>query len=325
MFLEPVYLNESMLMNCASYFFGGIGLEAETKTKSENQKNIQGQGKGGAGFDILGNIAKATGELSLQGEKKDLYNFEITMVRRYTLGAIHMNVIQELEKNNLAEISSKSLKQGKPNENYSRIKSLLKPVDFYSIIQILKLSLPQFEKFFTLMGEKLFQQDNQKHKSKLPVVKKHQDAIKLVQILNELIIEIEKNYLESNQLEMVMYDESGKILGIVDIDVKDKNPNEIKAQLTDGEFYIFGKVVRYFKKDEQISLVQRSVLSILIEKLNAIIVIMGYFNQNSDKEGQAFINNWVNLTNQIESILNMLLVLKVEGPVVRIKAMSICM
>ncbi len=42
MFLEPVYLNETMLMNCASYFFKGISLEAETISNTENSKKYVG-------------------------------------------------------------------------------------------------------------------------------------------------------------------------------------------------------------------------------------------------------------------------------------------
>src|SRR5689334_21110162 len=36
-FLEPVYLNESMVLNCAAYLFKGVNLESE-RTESESQQ-----------------------------------------------------------------------------------------------------------------------------------------------------------------------------------------------------------------------------------------------------------------------------------------------
>jgi hypothetical protein len=38
-FLEPVYLNEKMVLNCAAYLWKGVALETELTAKSEGTKS----------------------------------------------------------------------------------------------------------------------------------------------------------------------------------------------------------------------------------------------------------------------------------------------
>ena len=77
MFLEPIYLNEVMLMNCASYLFKGVSLKAETVSTTENTKGIEGQVDGNAegGLSFLSNLAKISGGLSLQGNNNNVQNY----------------------------------------------------------------------------------------------------------------------------------------------------------------------------------------------------------------------------------------------------------
>ncbi len=48
---------------------------------------------------------------------------------------------------------------------------------------------------------------------------------------------------------MVDSDDPDIQLGIVDLDVTDYDPSEVRAKLTDGKFRIIGKVTRYVEED----------------------------------------------------------------------------
>ena len=335
MFLEPIYLNEVMLMNCASYLFKGVSLKAETVSTTENTKGIEGQVDGNTegGLNFLSNIAKISGGLSLQGSNNNLQNYQNTMERTITLGSLHMEVINTLNNEGLKIVDNSFLNKKPSTYDYVRVKAILKPIDFYTVLEILKLILPQLEKFFDLAGETVFKPQKGKNQNKKLIEEKVDKYKGIAKALGELIKELKDDYLSSNQLEMIMTDEEGNQLGVLDIDVKDKEPSEIKAQLTDGEFIIFGKIVRYVDEDSELSLTQRSSLSVITDKLNKIVSVISLFttkdsdspeNQEQDVD---ITEQWTNLTSLGETILNEyeLLELKMKGPVIRLKAMSVCM
>lgn len=336
MFLEPIYLNEVMLMNCASHLFKGVSLKAETVSTTEDTKGMEGQVDGNAegGLKFFSNIARLSGGLSFQGNNNNLQSYQNTMERTITLGSLHMDVINTLNKDEGLRIVDNSFLNEKPStHDYVKVKAILKPIDFYTVLEILKLILPQLEKFFDLAGETIFKPHKGKNQNKKLIEEKVDKYKGIAKALGELIKELEDDYLSSNQLEMIMTDEEGNQLGILDIDVKDKEPSEIKAQLTDGEFIIFGKIVRYVDKDSELSLTQRSSLSVITDKLNKIVsVISLYTNRDSNSsENQEqdidITEQWTNFTTLGETVLNeyKLLELKMKGPVIRLKAMSVCM
>ncbi len=322
MFLEPVYLNETMLMNCASYFFKGISLEAETISNTENSKKYVGNLEGGMdlGFDFLGNVAKGIGKLNGQGENHQLNNLQTKLVKNVTLGSWHMEVINKLSGNNLIEISSKNLHKH-DSYHYVKIKAILKPVEFYSMLEILKLLLSQSENFIKSSGKLFFKAEKGKNQNQKLLNDKIDTYTNLTQSLNELIKELEKDYLKSNLLEMMMIDENEKVIGVLDIDVKDKNPNEIKAELTDGEFIIFGKIVRYIDEKNELNLIQRSLLSSITEKFNKLVPIINSFQENNPN----FLESYAQISDVAKQVIEQFIDLKLQGPAIRVKAMSICM
>ena len=323
MFLEPIYLNEVMLMNCASHLFKGVSLNALTVSTTEDAKNFDTQAEGNAegGIDILSNLLKATGGFSFQGANNSSQSYQNTIERNITLGSLHMDVINTLTDEKLYDINCDLLKEKPTAYSYVKIQAILKPVDFYSVLEILKLILPQLESFFDLAGDFIFKPEKGKNQNQKLVKDKVERAVGTAQALSNLIGEIEKDYQNSNQLEMIMIDSEGNNLGVLDIDIQDRTLGEIKAQLTDGEFVIFGKIVRYIDENSQLNLVQRSLLSSLTDKLNrAMELISVYQNQNPN-----FLNEWKSMTKLMQNILNELITLKMQGPVIRVKAMSVCM
>lgn len=322
MFLEPVYLNETMLMNCASYLFKGISLESETISNSENSQKIAGNLEGGMelGFDFFSNVAKGIGKLNGQGENNQLNTLQTKLVKNVTLGSWHMEVINKLSDDNLVEISYDNLQ--KPDSNhYVKIKTVLKPVEFYSMLEVLKLLLSQSENFIKSSGKLLFKAEDGKNKSPKILNDKIETYSNLTHSLSELIKELESDYLKSNLLEMMMFDEKDNVIGVLDIDVRDKSPNEIKAQLTDGEFIVFGKSVRYIESDSELNLIQRSLLSAITEKLNNLIVIVNLFQEDNPQ----FLQNYVQMSNIAKTVIEQFIDLKLKGPAIRVKAMSVCM
>lgn len=255
------------------------------------------------------------------------------MERTITLGSLHMEVVDTLSDKGLKTVDNSFLNKKPSTYDYVKVKAILKPIDFYTVLEILKLILPQLEKFFDLAGETVFKPQKGKNQNKKLIEEKVDKYKGIAKALGELIKELKEDYFSSNQLEMIMMDEQGNPLGVLDIDVKDKEPSEIKAQLTDGEFIIFGKIVRYVDEGSELSLTQRSSLSVITDKLNKIVSVISLFtNKDSDSvENQEqdvdITEQWANFTSLGKTILNEyeLLELKMKGPVIRLKAMSVCM
>lgn len=366
MFLEPIYLNETMLFNCASYLFGSVVLNKEETTNNTNDNKSRGSAKGSAGsklgISLFSDLINANGELEGELERSNLLSSETKVTHTITLGAVHQSVIEELSsKNFIRNLDSKNIHNFKHDNKYIKIKATLIPVDYFEILQILKLVVPQLKNFFDFFGSKFLGTDSKSEDE----VKELEDTItNAFQLITDLVTELENTYLESNQLEMLMLDDdSDTLIGVLDINISNKNSNEIKkeinkvkAKLTDGNFIVIGKVTKFAKKGEYVNLLQRSLLSTIFEKID---VILNYFNERSrmlklekiesfknkiitsdkysEDEKKEMIKQFEAELNESTSInlrefkenflpeLNKLFLLRVNGHAVRIKAMSVCM
>ena len=113
---------------------------------------------------------------------------------------------------------------------------------------------------------------------------------------------------------MVMTDAlNGAQIGIVDIDISNINAAEIKARLTDGQFRVVGKVIRGVGKKGFLSTIQRSSLEQLIETVTRGVSLM------STEQQIGYEAALDNILEKIDKVVN----LKVEGPAIRLLAMSI--
>jgi hypothetical protein len=104
-------------------------------------------------------------------------------------------------------------------------------------------------------------------------------------------------------------------LGIVDIDVSDSVPTAIKARLTDGKFHVIGKVTKYVDSTQSLSLVQRTVLSTVMDLLSRVMAL------NHD---QAKVVHYQQSIQTAKQAVEQLCQLEIKGPAYRIIAMSIC-
>src|SRR5258708_35243142 len=88
-FLEPVYLNEKMVLNCAAYLWKGVALEIESTEKTESNKS----GSISLGIPFLKSLLSP---FTIAGESKKGTVEENKYARRYTVGGLHMAVLDEL-------------------------------------------------------------------------------------------------------------------------------------------------------------------------------------------------------------------------------------
>jgi hypothetical protein len=312
-FFEPVYLNEKMVLNSAAYFGRGISLEAENTEEKTSANKVN--------LGLKESLSQLFG-INLSAEHNKTTKIVEKTARHYTLGSLHMTVIDQLEKN---------LVKLKPEDNYNNfldikgnyvdIEVILKPIDFFTILEVVKTFFP-----FVVQLADSFSDMDQKNRSK----QKNQSATKqsgfkaivskikdFEEIGKTTLKQLEDDYMKANLLEMVMVcpNNPKHQLGIVDIDVTDYDPSEMKARLNDGKFHVIGKISKVVHKEESLSLVQRTSLSTLMDIFTKII-------QLNDEQHQ--VQNFHNIIDSVKPMLEKIVQLQIPGPAARIMAMSIC-
>ncbi|KQO31002.1 hypothetical protein N5E99_10640 [Pseudomonas chengduensis] len=294
-YLEPLYLNEKMVLNAAAYLFKGVGSELEERVSSS--ANSQANAKIGISF-LQGLLGKA--ELGVKGESASAS--EVTTVKRYTLGGLHMTVVDELEnRKDIKDFSNVEMAAGQ----YIKAKAVLQPVDIFQLVETLQTSAP-----LIVQGLKHFGVG-------LGIQKKSLDEfLKYEKPLTQLIDAIEQDYLKSKQLEMLLCSpETGIPFGVVDLDVTDYDPKEIKAKLTDGEFAVFGKLTKRIGGGETLSLVQRTFLSYVMGVLDTLMEV------TNDMKG---LNEYRHSMDTAKPFVERFCRLSIDGPAYRMTAMSVC-
>lgn len=297
MYIEPVYVNEKMVLNCAAYLFKGVALESET-SEGQSSKN---KGNLTLGFKFLQELLSPISASAEQQKEKT----QITKTaRRYTMGGLHMALIDALH--DADEIHTLDVKETFDlHGRFVELNVILRPVEFHSLVETLRISTPLIGQLLQNFGEKFNAKVfNQKFKTELS---KYEDLLK------KILLELEDDYLKSGQLEMLMIDPTtGTQLGIVDIDVSELEVVAVKAKLTDGQFKVIGKISRIIHAGEEMSMVQRSVLSSILQIFENIAVVGGGISQYQSGMNSAKI------------IAQQFCQLSLPGPAVRVVAMSVC-
>jgi hypothetical protein len=296
-YVEPVYLNEKMVLNCAAYVFKGVAMESEVSEGdvSKNKGNLN------LGFKFLNDLISP---ISASAEQQKEKSVATKTARRYTLGGLHMSLVDSLKDSDHL-VSLHDIGAADSHKHYVEIDVILKPIDFYSIIEALKVASPLISQVLQNFGEKF--------NAKVFNKNTKSDLVKYESLILKILSELENDYMKSGQLEMIMIDPaSKKQLGVVDIDVSDMEPLAIKAKLTDGRFRVIGRISRHVNETENISLVQRTVLSSALEILEKLVGIGTSINQYREGMGAA------------KAIAQQVCQLNLPGPAVRIMAMSVC-
>ncbi|MBD8757721.1 DUF6414 family protein [Pseudomonas coleopterorum] len=297
-YIEPVYLNEKMVLNCAAYLFKGVAMESE----AQKETTISGKGNINLGLKFLTDLISP---LSVGGELSKDSTSSTKTARRYTLGGLHMTLIDELLDRKLIEREFDVAKQA-DRRNFIELDVILKPVDFYSILEALKISVPLICQVLQNFGEKINQKvfSNKKLKD---------DLKKYEELIAKILSELESDYLKSGQLEMLMScPMTDRQIGVLDVDVADADALSVKAKLTDGRFRVIGRVSRQIDEGETISLVQRTVLSSILSITEKIVGITSGIQEYQDGMIAA------------REMAQRVCQLNLSGPAVRVMAMSVC-
>jgi hypothetical protein len=207
-FLEPVYLNEKMVLNCAAYLFQGFSLESE-KTEEKSSLN---KGNLSLGFKFLQSLLSP---INAEAEQQKISTTNVKTARRYTLGGLHMVVLDELKKQKqVVQFSPDTRKSAQVS--YVDFEVILKPIDFFTIMEVVKVLIPLVSQFLKNFGPKIKPQ---------VFSKKVVDDIPKYEGVAKAIMEgLEQDYMKSKQIEMIMLDpqQPQRQIGLLDLGIAQK-------------------------------------------------------------------------------------------------------
>lgn len=299
LYIEPIYLNEKMVLNCAAYLFKGVAMEAEI---SQSQTS-QNKGNLNIGLKFLSELISP---ISFSGEHSGEKSETSKTARRYTMGGLHMSLIDALIEQ---KYISKDPDITKPpvRDKFVELDVILKPIDFYSIIEAIKVSAPLIVQLLQNFGDKFNPQIfNKNFKA---------DLVKYESLISRVLNDLEGDYLKSGQLEMIMINpETHRQIGVLDVDVNDLDALSVKAKLTDGRFRVIGRVSRHVPSGDSISLVQRTILS-------SVLSILEKFMGATDVDG---VDKYKRSMGTARNFAQQICQLSLPGPALRVMAMSIC-
>ena len=150
-FLEPVYLDEKMVLNCAAYICKGYSLESETNDTTQTARSRGGK----AGFNFLERLIS----IGLDAGSRQSSTTGNRSARRYTVGGLHMSLIDELHNREMLHaIDPESLRADLDGTSYVEMLAELRPVDFYALIDTLRIAIPIVEKVLTSFVRPLYDQ-----------------------------------------------------------------------------------------------------------------------------------------------------------------------
>lgn len=302
---EPVFLNESMVLNTAAYLFDGYSLKEEKTHESGKDGKLDAS----VGATLLG---KLFSPISLNGEISGSSSKSSKSERIYTLGGLHMSVLKALKKGSKPQMQSLNLSHEKSKIQRCSFLSanvILKPVDFYEIIQLLSLLRPLLVKLFDQFGDQLIE-----NRSSLSILN-DVELKKYDKMIKSLLNSLESDYLKSRQLEMMMISpKTGKPIGVLDIPLGELDPVEMKSKMNDGQFHVVGKLIRYVEAKDTLSLVQRTSISQVVSLFEKLVSL---------SEEKDAVGDFRSSLQPVGSMVDKFVQLNMPGPAVRLLAMSV--
>lgn len=314
-FLEPVYLNETMTLNCAAYLFGGYSLESDQTTSTGNRK----EGSVRAGLGFLNSL------IGISGSTETLSNHEQRAARRFTVGGLHMNVLNALyQERMISSVSLANLDSVGMGDTYVDVHAVLRPSEYQSLLGTLKTLGPLVAQIAQDFGEKMVVQSGssiERWKQIEPEISKYEESVL------GIVEKLEHDYLTSKQLDMVMWSTSNKLLGVVDLDVTDNDSSELRAKLSGGHYHVIGKIVAKVGHGETLSLLQKTMLYEVAELIKRLVSAANFAMSVkgpahlADGQAKDFFTQVSRMVVQINKVVS----LEIPGPAIRVAAMSVCL
>ena len=254
-----------------------------------------------------------------------------------------MSLIDELHNRTMLHaIDPESLGEDLDATSYVETLAELRPIDFYALIDTLRMVIPIVEKVLTSVVKPLYDQNRgtqdpnprlsgrktgsrSNHAQNRPVEQQSLDKLQLAlgetgnyaTALQGLLKHLENDYRRSKQIEMVMWSagRTPRPYGVVDLDLADYEPEELRAKLSGGTYHVVGKVTRNVRTGQSINLLQKSVLFSAMSLLNRVVEIQGETDAlRQYRQGLSL----------ARPMLERFGLLEVPGPALRISAMSVC-
>ncbi|CAN5832572.1 hypothetical protein BH24CHL4_BH24CHL4_04090 [soil metagenome] len=307
-FLEPVYINEKMILNCAAYLFSGIPTESETSTSSEKARGFAGRWR-------IPFLSEYFGLPELEATSNRHAAEQSRIARQFTVGGLHMSVLDELARRNMiSTLDTTTLSDPVGTEAaYVDVDCVLEPSDYYSLIGTIKILGPLVAQISRDFGEKFLPQIRPEFKDKKRMLTSIDAFEKSV---GSLIQQLESDYLTSGQLEMVMWSSTKRRpIGVVDLDLGSSDAAETRTRLSGGEYHVVGKVSRFVERDEKIDLLQKTVMANTINLLLTAMDLIG-----DETKISKFRDDVRPAVDAVKKFVR----LDIPGPAIRINAMSVC-
>ncbi len=135
--------------------------------------------------------------------------------------------------------------------------------------------------------------------------------------LESVLKQLEDDYRRSKQLEMVMWPATGERRphGVVDLDLGDYEPEELRAKLSGSTFRIVGKLTRVVRAGASIDLLEKSALYSATSLINRAV--------EAASETDSLRQYREDLL-KAKEVVEKFGLLEVRGPAVRVSAMSVC-
>ena len=308
-FLDLVYLNENMVLNCAAYLFRGVPTESERTEEKDSGHSASAS----IAIPLISNIL---GTPKLEGGIRSSSSEQSRAAYQYTVGGLHMAVLDELNERNMIQAASADGLKAEvgSGETYVDVHGILRPSDCYSLIGTIKIIGPLLSQVIRDFGQYFLPNDRLNAMGVSDIrnsVENYENSIM------SLIEKLERDYLTSNQLEMIIWSKSqdGRPVAIVDLDVSNHDPNELREKLSGGKYHVIGKIVGRVGHGESMDLLQKTTLS------NSVEIIQKIVSLSKDQDAlKKFREQSAPLLELAEKFVR----LKIQGPAVRIAAMSVC-
>lgn len=309
-FLEPLYVNETMVLNCAAYLFSGFHTESTTVDKTETRK------KGGltASLPFLNDLIGVSGQLEHATSQQR------ETARKFTLGGLHMNVLDALKQRSMItsirEITDETLTASQILDRYIHCQAVLRAPEYWTLLHSLQTLEPLIHQILEGHSEdlaRLVPERAEEMEQILPRVASVSES------LREIVDRLLQDYLTSGQVEMIMASvDDLRPFGVVDLEIGFTKPETLKASLAGGRFHVYGKVTARAKTSQKLSLLQRTALFDIADLGNRLYA--------AAREQQPDIGDDDPIERLAAAFRVLDRVVKVElpGPAFRMKALSIC-
>lgn len=259
-YLEPVFLNDSMLYNSAAYLLEHLNQKEEVIEEISKRAGVHAK----LFIPFLGGNG-----LGGEAGKDSMVQHKYT--RSINSGALHMELVSKLKENHQLKILDadhirSEISEG-VEEPYVAVKARLVQSDFPSVLNAISIGMPLGEAIMAIVGggeSTQIPSGNQgggRSSNRNAAKRSNADQDWFTRYrgpILEVAKELERDYSASGTLQLLLSREGrpGEPFGVVGIDPDSQEPvHALASKLSGGDYWIIGKIVETADSDANISLI----------------------------------------------------------------------